>query len=145
MEIDPDYPIDDAMDDFYGESFEDGYDEGFEDGFGEEDQQVEEFDEDGNPVYMATAAGFGYHMAQDEIEERQIAEEILRRKEGKPDTPTKIPLASRHETKGKMTPFGRWATRVNHDPARREKEIEYTLEVQLVILDAHGGKDDWDG
>jgi len=137
MEIDPDYPIDDAMDDFYGESFEDGLEE--------EDRQVEEFDEDGNPVYMATAVGFGYHMAQDEIEERKIAEGILRRKEGKPDTPTKIPLANRHEVKGKMTPFGRWATAVNHDLSRLNEDIEYTVEERLAILEIEGGEDDWDG
>lgn len=144
MDIDPDYPINDTMDDFYGDN--DGYDGDFEDRQeSEEDQQVEEFDADGSPVYMATAAAFGYHMAQDEIEEREIAEDILRRKEKEYDTSTKIPLASRHETKGKMTPFGRWATMVNNDPSRLDTKIKYTPEEQLVILDAEGGKDDWDG
>jgi len=73
---------------------------------------------------------------EEALEERKIAEDILERREGKQDTPIKVPLAQRNETKGHMTPFGRWATKANIDHKRAEDEIEYTKEEQLQILKA---------
>jgi len=131
MEIDPDFMYDNDSGDYQDI---------------DDEPQVEEFDEYGNPIYMAMAAGFGYHMAQDELEERQIAEDILKRQEEKLEAPVKIPLASRHvQNKGKMTPFGRWATKVNHDLSKLDTEIEYTVEERLAILEIEGGENDWDG
>lgn len=121
----------------YDESYEEGFDEGYEQA--EEDFVEEpevECDELGNPIYLAAAAGFGYHMAQDEMDERQLAEDILKRREGKQVKPVKVPLAHRNETKGYMTPFGRWATKANIDHKRTEDEIEYTKEEQLQIIKA---------
>ena len=130
-----------------GELYDEGYEEGFDEGYeqAEEDLTEEpevEYDSNGNIIYGAAAAGFGYHMAQDELEERQLAEDILKRREGKQGEPTKVPLSQRHETKGYMTPFGRWATKANIDHKRTEDELEYTEEERLQIMDSEG---DWDG
>lgn len=126
---------------FHEEMYDEGYDDGQEEA--EEDtpddaEETIEHDGMGNAVYLASAAGFGYHMALDEIEERKLAEDILRRREGKPGKPVKVPLARRHEVKGHTTPFGRWAAKVAHDPKRREDELEYTKEEQDQILKAEG-------
>jgi len=129
-----------------GELCDENYDEGYEDGQNdiEEPETTEEveFDELGNPIYLAAAAGFGYHMATDELEERQLAEDILKRREGKQGKPVKVPLAQRHTTKGHMTPFGRWATKSNINHDRNKDDIEYTKEERLKIMDSEG---DWDG
>ncbi len=98
------------------------YEEGYEDGHEEAEEDLEsaeeevEFDAMGNPIYLAAVAGFAYQMAQGEIDERQIAEDILKNKAGKVE-PVKVPLAHRHtqKKKGHMTPFGRWSTKVNTD------------------------------
>jgi hypothetical protein len=124
-----------------GELHDDDYEDGMEENMPDEEPDAE-YDSAGNIVFAAAAAGFGYHMAQDELEERQIAENILKRREGKQYKPTKIPLAERHTTKGHMTPFGRWATKANIDHKRTEDEIEYTKEERLQIMDSEG---DWDG
>jgi hypothetical protein len=140
MDFDPGELYDDSYENF-DEIAEDNYEEGFEDGQEEvDDMQQEpevEYDDDGNVIAVVAAAGFGYHMATDEIDERQLAEDVLARREGKTE-PVKIPLAKRHEAKGHMTPFGRWATRANLDHKRTEDEIEYTKEEQLEILRAEG-------
>jgi len=126
MDFDPGMFTDDDM--------QDSYEEGYEDAEATHSDLVET-DELGNPVLLAAAAGFGYHMAQDGLEEREIAEEILKKREGKPE---KIPLAKRHETKGYMTPFARWATKVNINPAKSGDAIEYTKEEQLQIIKEQG-------
>jgi len=97
-----------------------------------------EYEDDTDEVELAAAAGLGYHMAQEEIEERKIAADILRKRDKNQGKPEAIPLWKRHEAKGKgkMTPFGRWATMVNNDPARRKLDITYTKEEQLAILRA---------
>lgn len=98
-----------------------------------------EYDASGNVIAAVAGTGFGYHMAQDEIEERQIAEKILADREGKKGEPVKVPLSHRRDKKkGHMTPFARWATRVNMDPSKRDEDIEYTKEEQLQILRAEG-------
>jgi len=121
-----------------GELYDDNFEDGMEDNIPEEnlDEQETEYDSMGNPIFLAAAAGFGYQMGQEDLDERKVAEEILRQREGKQSEPVKIPLASRHETKGYMTPFGRWASKVNRDPSRRNDPIEYTKEEQLQILNA---------
>lgn len=125
-----------------GELCDENYDDGYENIEEPETTEEAEFDELGNPIYLAAAAGFGYHMATDELEERQLAEDILKRREGKQGKPTKIPLAQRHTTKGHMTPFARWATKANIDHKKTEDGVEYTKEERLQIMDSEG---DWDG
>jgi len=126
----------------YDEGYEDGYDEGYEaiEEDTEDQEDSVELDAMGSPVYLAAAAGFGYHMAQDELNERQLAENIIKRKE----TPIKVALSHRHEKTGggHMTPFARWSTKVNLDRTKINDEIEYTLEEKLQIFKSEG---DWDG
>jgi len=125
----------------YDEGYEDGHDEGYETAEEDMEDQEEtvELDDDGNPIFLAAAAGFGYHMAQDELEERQIAEDILKRKE----TVVKVPLSHRHKKiRGHMTPFARWSTKVNLDHKKINDDLEYTKEEQLQIFKSEG---DWDG
>jgi hypothetical protein len=80
----------------------------------------------------------------DELEERQLAEDILKRREGKQDEPIKVPLSHRHtqKKKGHMTPFARWSTKANMDHTRSKDKIEYTIEERLRIMESEG---DWDG
>ena len=81
-------------------------------------------------------------MVEESLEERKIAENILKRREGKKDKPAKVPLADRHTTRGNMTPFARWATKANLDHKNAGDDIEYTKEERHQIYDAEG---DWDG
>ena len=119
------------------------YDEGYEDGMEENmPEETEEYDDDGNLIPLVVATSFGYHMASEEIEERKLAEGILKRKEGRQDEPIKVPLARRKEDKGHMTPFARWSTKANLDHKRTEDDIEYTKEEQAQIFKSEG---DWDG
>lgn len=92
----------------------------------------------GEMFFIGAAGGLGYEMAEDEIEEREIAEDILRRRDEKNYEQVKLPLASRHEVRGKMTPFGRWATEVNKNPNKRDMDIPYTKEEQLAIIRSEG-------
>jgi len=121
-----------------GELYDDNFEDGMEDNIPEEnlDEQETEYDSMGNPIFIAAVAGFGYQMGQEDLDERKVAEEILKHREDKQDKPIKIPLASRNETKGYITPFGRWASKVNQDPSKRNDPIEYTKEEQLQILNA---------
>lgn len=122
----------------------DSYEEGLEDEQNdtEEPEETVEFDAMGNPIYIAVGVGFGYEMAQREIDERQIAEDILKNRAREQEEPIKVPLSRRHEKKGHMTPFARWATNANIDPAGSKDEIDYTIEERLRIMESEG---DWDG
>lgn len=93
---------------------EEDYDAGYEDcedSYDEPADGVEiETDEFGNPIYLAAAAGFGYHMAQEDLEAQKIADDITESRKDEPKI-TKMPLSSRHggkdgEVRGK--PFERW-------------------------------------
>ncbi len=120
-------------------NFDDGFhEEMYDEDFEEAEEPEVEYDELGNPILIAAAAGFGYHMATDEIEERQLVEDILRRRDKKQGDPIKVPLAHRHTTKGYVTPFGRWATKANQDPSKAKEDIQYTMEEQLQIIRAEG-------
>lgn len=129
---------------FHEEIYDEGFDDGqemYEENLEQSEEEVE-LDSMGNPIFLAAAGGFGYHMAQGEIDERQIAENILKNKARKVEVPVKVPLSHRHNQKGHMTPFGRWSTRVNMDHSKINDEIEYTIEERLQIMDSEG---DWDG
>jgi len=108
----------------------------------DEIEEEVELDSMGNPIFLAAAGGFGYEMAQGEIDERQIAENILKNKARKVES-VKVPLSHRHNQKkrGYMTPFGRWVGKVNKGLIKSEDEIEYTIEERLQIMDSEG---DWD-
>ena len=128
MDFDPGMFSDDDMDDAYEEGFEDS----MEDDMLEEDlpEPGVEYDELGNPILLATAAGFGHHMATDEIEGQQP-------KSGKQEEPIKVPLSQRNEAKkGRSTPFGRWAAMVNRDPSKTKEPMTYTKEERLKMLNA---------
>ena len=121
-----------------GELHDDSYDDGYADGE-ESNEPIEEsqedhvdFDEFGIPIAIATAAGFGYHMAQDEQAEQGQADTEFEQE------PILIPLAQRRNKKGYVSPFGRWATKANRDPSKANDEIEYTKEEQLAIIKAEG-------
>ena len=118
---------------------EEMYDEGYEDEPNEQEESTEpeaEYDSMGNPILLAAAAGFGHQMGKEDLDEREVAEGILKERKGKQGEPVKVPLASRNEVKGHMTPFGRWATKVNKGRAKTDTPIEYTKEEQLQILNA---------
>lgn len=143
MDFDPGECYDDSEHyESHDEMAEDSYEAGFDDSTAEfpeaEDTSVVETDEFGSPVYLAAAAGFGYHMSEEDIEERQIAEGILKKKEREHKEPIKVPLAQRHEHKGYSSPFDRWARRASMAPKDRNAEMEYTLEEQLAIIEAEG-------
>jgi len=142
MDFDPGELYDDSYEN-PDEMAEDNYEEGFEDGQDEEEpvEEETELDSMGNPIFLAAAAGFGHQMGQEELDERQIAENILKNKTRRID-PVKVPLARRKEDKGHMTPFARWSTKANLDHKRTEDEIEYTKEEQIQIFKSEG---DWDG
>ena len=133
-----------------GETYDDGYMDGLDDSMldnpDHDGGDNVEFDDVGNPTYLASAAGFGYHMASDELDERKIAEDLLKERDEINDEPEKLPLSSRHELgekkKGYVTPFGKWATKANLDPKNIPDEIEYTKEEQLEILAAQVDPED---
>jgi len=145
MDFDPGECFDDSehyesRDEMAEDAYEEGYDDG-QDDMESNDEEVE-FDSLGNPIYLAIGASLGHEMAQGEVDERQIAEDILRRREGKQGKPVKVPLAQRHTAKGYVTPFGRWATKSNIDHGKNKDELEYTKEERLRIMESEG---DWDG
>ena len=136
MDFDPGFHEEMYDEDDLHDSYEEGYENGQDDM--EPTEEEVEFDAMGNPIHLVAAIGFGYEMAKGEIDERQIAEDILKDKARRINEPLKVPLATRHTAKGHMTPFGRWATKANLDPSRRDEEIEYTLEEQLQMVRAEG-------
>jgi hypothetical protein len=117
----------------------DSYKEEYEVSQDEEEPAEEEteFDSMGNPIFLTAAVILGRQMAEEEIDERRLAENILKNRT-KGIEPIKVPLAKRHEVKGHMTPFGRWATKANLDPSKAKDELEYTLEEQLQMIRAEG-------
>jgi hypothetical protein len=130
---------------FHEEMYEEGYEDGCDEteaALGEEyDPEPDEDSESnglGTLIGYATAAGLGYQMAKDEIDERKLAENILKNRTLKVAEPIKIPLSARHKTKGHKTPFARWSTRANIDPKTKDEELEYTMEEQLQIIRAEG-------
>ena len=145
MDFDPGELYDeyeDDMSELYDEDdVYDSYEEGYEDGqndvpeYNDQTEEISERDDDGfDPTDLAIAAGFGHHMAQDEMEDHKTP----RGPKGGKAGPESVPLWERHNRKGKMTPFGRWATMVNEDPSKRNEEIQYTKEERLAILKAEG-------
>jgi hypothetical protein len=99
---------------------------------------AEEFDDDyGGPIILAGTAGFGHHMAEDELEERKIAERLLKKKDKL--KVKKVPLLSRNDEakqkrKGHVSPFGRWSTKANIDPNTAKEKIEYSKKEQREII-----------
>jgi hypothetical protein len=123
-EIEDSFEVENA----YEAGHEEGYEEGFDDA--QDSEPDVETDGDGNvlgvAIGAAAAAGFGYHMAKDEMDEREIAEHLLaeRKHEIK-----KVPLAARHgsgEVKGK--PFERWLHEYLSGSKKLTDPLEYTAE-----------------
>jgi hypothetical protein len=70
-------------------------------------------------------------MAQDEIEERKLAEDLLREKEEKIE---KIPLHARHSSIKGGSPFERWARDVQAGRKTMDDPLEFTPEEEDKIL-----------
>ena len=136
MDYDPDFYEDEMYDEGYG----DGYEDGQNDVEGSEEPEVER-DELGNPIFLGAAAGFGYHMSEDE---RESLEEGLEEQDRAESKVKKVPLSSRNdERKGpkggykkatKGTPFERWAHDVNRGLRSIDEDIEYTPEEEKRII-----------
>lgn len=118
---------------------------GGDDDFGSENRDLDhtEYDDLGNPIFIAAAAGFGYHMSQDE---RESLEESLEQEERSKAKVKKIPLSSRHtETKRNMPPpFERWAYAVNKGLLDINEPIEsvLTAEEKKLIYESEKVEDD---
>ncbi|TET61108.1 MAG: hypothetical protein E3J47_05740 [Candidatus Stahlbacteria bacterium] len=110
-----------------------------EDMFDEPDNDTEydiELDDDYEPLSageigifeMGVAAGFGHHMAQEELDEDRIARQLLKRMEGDKEQ-AKVPLSSRHTTeieRGK--PFERWYLNFLKGQRKITDPLDYTEE-----------------
>lgn len=129
MDYDPDFAYDGTEDSDHGDPQE----------------VVEEYDALGNPLFLATAAGMGYHMTRDEFEEQKLSEEMAEIRDKESNETEKVPLSSRHSDggKGNPSPFMRWAIGVARGTKKTSDPIEYTKEEQRAILEAEA--EDWVG
>lgn len=89
----------------------------------------------------AVAAGFGYHLASDSLEERKIAEDILKRKEEGAGKIEKIPLKKRKGVAIKGSPAKRWMFEVATGQKSTKDPVEYTEEEKKQILQHEGEHD----
>jgi hypothetical protein len=118
-----------------------------EDVFDEDWNEVDfdiELDDDSEPIgacelgvfEMSVAAGLGYHMAQDEIDEDAVAKKLLRRIHTDKKQ-IKVPLSTRHnndEEKGK--PFERWYLDVLRGRKKITDPLDYTEKELFLIAQA---------
>jgi hypothetical protein len=93
-----------------------------------------ELDENSEPIAateigvfeMSVAAGFGYNMAQEELDEDKIARQLLRKIYTEKEQ-VKVPLSTRHsggEERGK--PFEKWYLNVLRGQNKVTDPIKYT-------------------
>lgn len=125
------------------EMAEDNYEEGFKDGQNEAEEEAaaesiaEEDDHSGldHPFGIAAAAGIGYEMAQREIDERQIAENILKNRTRKVNEFLKVSLKTRHVKRGgQVSPARRWMSQVCTGQKTTRDPVDYTEEEKREIL-----------
>ena len=118
-----------------------------EDMFDEEDGDVEfdvELDDDYNPVVaqeigifeMGVAAGFGHHMAQEELDEDKITRQLLKRMH--PDEEhVKVPLSTRYtDDNERGKPFEKWYLNVLRGRTKITDPIKYTEKELFLIAQA---------
>ena len=115
-----------------------------EDMFDEEDNDIEfdiELDDNYDPVAaqeigvfeMGVAAGFGHHMAQEELDEDKIARQLLKRMHPGEEH-TKVPLSTRHTNEdGKGKPFERWYLNFLRGQKKITDPLDYT-EKELFLI-----------
>ena len=106
-----------------------------EDIFDEDDVEYDvELDDNYDPVSageigifeIGVAAGFGHHMAQEELDEDHIAKQLLKKMKGDKEQ-VKVPLSTRHTTeieRGK--PFERWYLNFLKGQKKITDPLEYT-------------------
>jgi len=118
--------------------------DGEEDMFDEQDNNMDfdvELDDVGDPIAateigifeMAVAAGFGHHMAQEELDEDEIARRLLRKIHTEKEQ-VKVPLSTRYtgeEERGK--PFEKWYLSVLRGQKKVTDPLEYTEEELFAI------------
>jgi len=123
-----------------------------EDMFDEIDNDIEydiELDDDYEPISadeigifeIGVAAGFGHHMAQEELDEDHIARQLLKKMEGGKEQ-VKVPLSSRHTTeieRGK--PFERWYLSFLKGQKKITDPLDYT-EKELFLIAQEELKDE---
>jgi hypothetical protein len=129
-----------------------------EDIFDEDDVEYDvELDDNFEPISageigafeMAVAAGFGHHMAQEELDEDRIAKQLLKRMHTGKEL-AKVPLSSRFNNdteRGK--PFERWYLDVLRGQKKVTDPLDYTekelfLIAQVELEDEIEQKDDGD-
>ncbi len=152
MDFDPGMFSDDEFEDTRDDAAEGTYDEGYEEGYdAKEDELNEELTQEETPdvldseydaTALAAAAGFGYHMASDELEERRIAEDILRRRNPpKTGKVQRVSLKNRKASKFKGSPAKRWMYEVATGQKKAKDPVEYTDEEKAAILRYEGEHD----
>jgi len=144
MDFDPGF-----HEEMYDEIAEDNYEEGYEDAQVEMEETMEPAEEEGdlgglgNPYWWTTAALFGYQMGQDKdrIDERQLASDILERRENNVE-PEKVSLKTRHKIKGgEVSPARRAMLAVASGRKTTKDPIEYTDAEKKAILEYEGESD----
>ena len=132
--------IDDMSNNAYGEGYEDALDEQAELNYEPEPEEASDvLDDEYDTVDLAVAAGFGYHMASDELEERKIAKKILDRK--KKNKIQKVSLRNRKSSGVKGSPSKRWMFEVASGQKKAKDPVEYTDEEKKAILEYEGEHD----
>ena len=118
-----------------------------EDIFDEQDNDVEcniELDDNYEPISaseigvleVAAAAGFGYHTAQEELDEDKIARQLLKKIHTNYE-PVKVPLSDRHSSNNKRgKPFERWYISVLKGQKKITDPLDYTEEELFLIAQA---------
>lgn len=138
MDFDPGMFSEDNIDDFEGENYPD--DEQAELNYEPEPEETSDvLDDEYGAAVLGAAAGFGYHMASDELEERKIAKKILDRKKKK--KVQKVSLRNRKSSKVKGSPSKRWMFEVASGQKKAKDPVEYTDEEKKAILEYEGEHD----
>jgi len=118
-----------------------------EDVFDEEGNDIDfdiELDDNYEPVSaneigvfeMSVAAGLGYHMAQDEIDEDAVAKKLLRKMHTSKEQ-VKVPLSTRHNNEDERgKPFEKWYLNVLRGQKKVTDPIDYTEKELYLIAQA---------
>jgi len=121
--------------------------DGEEDMFGEQGNDMDfdiELDDNYDPVAaseigifeMSVAAGFGHHMAQEELDEDKIARRLLKRMQSDGEQ-VKVPLSTRYEGSSERgKPFEKWYLNVLRGRTKITDPIKYTEKELFLIAQA---------
>lgn len=90
---------------------------------------------------IGVVAGFGHHMAQEELDEDHIARQLLQRRRADKEQ-VKIPLSARHNNETERgKPFERWYLNVLKGQKKITDPLDYT-EKELFLIAQEELKDD---